>query len=206
MIIECFGLPGVGKSTIAAGLAARLPAELVGITGRRELLALNLRAFLRHPVGYVRRTLWAFHEPGSRDLQLYKLRYVFLPRNATVEKAARYPLAVVDEGHLSNILSAFESPLSESRLLAELRRLALPDLALRVTLPHEERKRRLERRGHHSRSSEPGAYHERWESAMEMNSEQLVRVLPRLGVRCLDVDGELPIDELVTSVREALTR
>ena len=53
----------------------------------------------------------------------------------------------VDEGQVSNILSAFEQPLSEGRTVADLGHLELPDLVLRVTAPDEERARRLEARG-----------------------------------------------------------
>ena len=54
---------------------------------------------------------------------------------------------MVDEG-FSNLLSAFEEPLRESRLLAELRLLDLPEVLVHVTLAQTERKRRLETRGH----------------------------------------------------------
>jgi thymidylate kinase len=206
MIIECFGLPGAGKTTIAAQLAARLPAELVGVQGRRELIRFNLRALRRHPLKYIRRTARAFHEPSSRELQLYKLRYIFLRRNALVEKARSSPIAIVDEGHVSNILSAFEHSLAEHRMLRELRHLDLPDLALRVALPTAERKGRLEKRGYFSRSSERDEYLRRWEQAMEANSALLEQLLPTVGVRCVAVDGNMPADTVHSSVIEALAR
>jgi shikimate kinase len=43
VIIECFGLPGAGKTTIATGLAARLSIEQIWLDGRRDLIALNVR-------------------------------------------------------------------------------------------------------------------------------------------------------------------
>jgi len=204
MIIECFGLPGTGKTTIAAQLAARLQAELVAVESRRELIGFNLRAFLHHPIKYVRRTARAFHEQGNRELQLYKLRYIFLRRNALVEKARGYPLAIVDEGHVSNILSAFEQPLPEHRMLRELRQLDLPDLAVRVTLPPRERKLRLEKRGYFSRSSEPDEYLRRWEQAMDANGLLLERLLPAAGVRCIGIDGKMSIDTVHSAVTDAL--
>jgi hypothetical protein len=206
MIIECFGLPGAGKSTIAGQLAARLPAELVALEGRRELIVLNLRSLLRHPLRYLRRTARAFHEDGGRQLQIYKLRYIFLRRNALVEKARAYPLAIVDEGHVSNILSAFERPLHKDRLMRELRLLDLPDLALRVMLPTDERKLRMEKRGYFSRSSQSEAYLRRWEEAMEANSALLEQLLPTVGVRSVAVDGNMPADTVHSWVIEALAR
>lgn len=71
MIIECFGLPGAGKTTMPKGLAARLSIEEIWLDGRRDLMALNLGAPLRHPVKYAgpaRST-----SPSSRRLQHYKL-------------------------------------------------------------------------------------------------------------------------------------
>jgi 2-phosphoglycerate kinase len=205
VIIECFGLPGTGKTTIAMGLAARLSVEPVWVAGRRELVELNLRALLRHPVKYARRTARAFSEPGSRSLQYYKLRYIFLYRNAIAEKARRPGMAIVDEGHVSNILSAFERPLSEGRMLAELGHLELPDLVLRVTMPDEERKRRLLSRGYFSRSGEGEEYLRRWELAMRANEELVARLLPRLGVLCAHVDGRATVDAVHSAVRTALS-
>ena len=205
MIIECFGLPGTGKTTIARELAARLSFDPIWVEGRRELVALNLRALLRHPVRFTRRTARAFHEPGRPGLQYYKLRHIFLSRNAIVEKARRSGTVFVDEGQVSNILSAFEEPLSEARILSELRHLELPDLLLRVTLAEEERKRRLQARGHVSRSSEGTDYLERWELAMRANEELVAQVLPRLGVVCVRIDGAAPIDAVYPVVRQAMS-
>jgi thymidylate kinase len=204
MIIECFGLPGTGKTTIAAQLAARLQADLVAVEGRRELIWFNIRSLFRHPLKYFRRTARAFHERESRDLQYYKLRYIFLRRNALVEKARTYPLAIVDEGHVSNILSAFNEPLSENRMLKELRHLELPDVLLRVTLPKRERQMRLQKRGYFSRSSESEEYLLRWEKAMEANDELLERLLSGLAVRCIHVDGETSVDSLHSEIRAAI--
>jgi thymidylate kinase len=205
VIIECFGLPGAGKTTIATGLAARLSIEQIWLDGRGDLIALNVRALLRHPVRYGRRTARAFHEPGSPRLQYYKLRHIFLYRNAIVEKARRRRLVIVDEGQVSNILSAFEQPLSESRTVAELGHLELPDLVLRVTAPDEERARRLEARGYFSRSSEGDEYLRRWEHAMCANEAMVARVLPRLGVPCVRVDGRASIDEVHSDVLAAMS-
>jgi broad-specificity NMP kinase len=204
VIIECYGLPGAGKTTIAKGLAARLSIEEIWLDGRRDLITLNARALLRHPVKYARRTARAFHEPGSPRLQYYKLRHIFLYRNAIVEKARRRPMVIVDEGQVSNILSAFERPLSESRTHAELSQLELPDLVLRVTAPDEERARRLQERGYFSRSSEGEEYLRRWELAMVANEATVARVLPRLGVPCLPVDGRASIDDVHSDVLAAM--
>ena len=205
VIIECIGLPGAGKTTIATGLAARLSSEEIWLDGRRDLIVLNLRALLRHPVKYARRTTRAFHEPGSLSLQYYKLRHIFLYRNAIVEKARRRRVVIVDEGQVSNILSAFERPLSERRTVAELENLELPDLVLRVTAPDEERARRLQERGYFSRSSEGQEYLRRWEHAMRANEAMVARVLPRFGVPCVPVDSRASIDEVHSDVLAAMS-
>jgi broad-specificity NMP kinase len=205
VIIECFGLPGAGKTTIARGLAARLSIEEIWLDGRRDLIALNLEALLRHPVKYGRRTARAFHEPAGRRLQYYKLRHIFLYRNAIVEKARHRAVVIVDEGQVSNILSAFERPLSESRTISELGHLELPDLVLRVTAPDEERARRLDARGYFSRSSEGEDYLRRWELAMRANEAMVARVLPGLGVPCVPVDDRSSIDDVYSDVLEAMS-
>ena len=122
-----------------------------------------------------------------------------------MEKARRPGMVIVDEGHVSNILSAFERPLSEGRMLAELGHLELPDLVLRVTLPDEERTRRLLSRGYFSRSGEGEEYLRRWELAMRANEELVARLLPRLGVLCVHLDGRATIDAVHSAVRTALS-
>jgi hypothetical protein len=101
-------------------------------------------------------------QPG---LQYYKLRHIFLYRNAIVEKARR-------------------------------RRLVRPD---------EERARRLEARGYFSRSSAWDEDLRRWEHAMRANEAMVARVLLRLGVPCVPVDGRASIDEVHSDVLAAMS-
>jgi thymidylate kinase len=199
LIIECVGLSGTGKSTAAAALAARLAAERVDVDGRREIIGLNLRALLRHPLKYVRRTSRALNRRESSDIRRYLLRHVFLQRNAVAEKARRYSLAIVDEGHLSNVFSAFEKPLTEHQLVREIKSFDVPDLVLRFTLPEEERKKRLEQRGYFVGSDEP-EYLLRWERAMLANEVLLAELLERLQIPCITVDADVSIETVAAKI------
>jgi dephospho-CoA kinase len=209
MIIECVGMSGTGKSTAAAALAARLSAERVDVDGRGEIIRLNLHAFIRHPWKYVRRTGRTLTRRESGDIRRYLLRHVFLQRNAVVEKARTYSIAIVDEGHLSNIFSAFEQPLTDHQLLREIRSFDLPDVVVRFTLPEDERKKRLEQRGYFVASDEP-EYLLRWERAMLANDAMLAESLERLQVPCIQVDEGVSIETLTAKlddvVRSAGTR
>lgn len=204
MIIELYGLPGTGKSTIAAKLASLLKGEIIRIERRKDFIWFNILSFLRHPLKFVKRTALAFHEGGRRELLYYKFIKIFLHRNAVVEKARRYPVAIVDEGHLGNILSAFEKPLSQEMLLKEMENLEFPDIVLRFTLPEEERKIRLKNRGFFSRASESKEYHLRWEKAMYANDQLLVMLLPTLPIKYIHVDQHISVDTLCIKLKEQL--
>jgi hypothetical protein len=206
MIIELYGLPGTGKSTIAAKLATLLKGEIIRIERRKDFIWFNLLSFRRHPLKFLKRTVRAFYEGGSRELLYYKFIKIFLHRNAVVEKARRYPVAIVDEGHVGNILSAFEKPLSQEILLKEIDNLELPDILLRFTLPEAERKIRLKNRGFVSRSSESQEYHLRWEKAMYANDQLLIMLLSTLPIKYIHVDQYITVDELYIKLKEQLPR
>jgi hypothetical protein len=75
----------------------------------------------------------------------------------------------------------------------------------RLVRPDEERARRLEARGYFSRSSEWDEYLRRWEHAMRANEAMVARVLLRLGVPCVPVDGRASIDEVHSDVLAAMS-
>ncbi|BAY12811.1 hypothetical protein [Calothrix sp. NIES-2098] len=204
MIIELYGLPGTGKSTNAAKLASLLKGRIIRIERRRDFIWFNILSFLRHPLKFLKRTVRAFYEGGSKELLYYKFIKIFLYRNAVVEKARTYPIAIVDEGHLGNILSAFEKPLSKEILLKEIDCFELPDVLLRFTLPEDERKMRLKNRGFVSRSSESEEYHRRWEQAMCVNDQLLVMLLPTLPIKYIHVDRDMTVDALYIKLQEQL--
>ncbi len=196
MIIECYGLPGTGKSTIAVELSSLLPGTVIRIERRKDFIWFNVLSFLKHPLKFIRRTVCVFYDNRNLGLLYYKLVRVFLYRNAVVEKARKYSLAIVDEGHLANILSGFEEPLSPEMLLKEIDNLELPDILLHFKLPEHERKLRLENRGFIPRNTEPQEYHQRWEKAMLANEQLFVKIVNMLPVIYICVDQHTTADVL----------
>ncbi|QIR40361.1 hypothetical protein HCG51_29050 [Tolypothrix sp. PCC 7910] len=204
MIIELYGLPGTGKSTIATKLEYLLRGRIVRIERRKDFICFNLLSFLRHPIKFFNRTVRAFYESGNKSLLYYKFIKIFLYRNAVVEKAKRYPVAIVDEGHLGNILSAFEQPISPEMLIKEIKNLEIPDIVVHFTLPEAERQIRLKNRGFVPRDSESEDYHRRWIKAMLANDQLLAMLLPTLPIQYIHVEQHMTVDELYILLQEKL--
>ena len=143
MIIELFGLPGAGKSTLARSLESSGEVSRVRIGSRSELLLLNLLFFVRHPIRSVLLLSYIIRYTGSLALFYTKFMNLFLEHNAKYEKARKQEgKAVIDQGYFQNLLSLFEHPMSEAVLSRYARLLPKPDELWVCVVSEEQRQRR----------------------------------------------------------------
>ena len=54
MIIEIYGLPGAGKTTLAKKMASEFNIPLIKIRGKTELFFYNLLYFFLHPAAFLK--------------------------------------------------------------------------------------------------------------------------------------------------------
>lgn len=163
MITELFGLPGSGKTTLANKMVADEGYTVVSVTNRRELLWLNLRYLLRHPVNFF--VTLGYIVANSSDLSMlyYKFMNFFLDVNARYQKACRHPKAVLDQGYFQNILSVFEHEINAGALRRYMRFLLKPDKLMVLEAQRMPSYGWRERRGR--------AYFEQWQKVMRKNYE-----------------------------------
>ncbi len=171
MIIELFGLPATGKTTIAKILHQEGDFQHVKIRGPIEIIWFNLLFCLKHPLVAFQIFTQVYKSPRH-------FFNFFLYRNAKYEKALKYKAAVIDEGLFQNLLSVLEKPVDRDRLLTLAQNLPKPDLLVIVEISTEERQQRIHRRGTLVRANREYFY------------EEFLKILPALKLNYLKVDAQ----------------
>ena len=184
MIIELFGLPGSGKSTLARTLESGGKAKRIRITSRRELLWRSVFYVFGHPYSAFAQLCYLLRYSGSPRLFYMKFMNLFLQHAAKYQKArSTRGTVVVDQGHLQNLLSLFEHPMSEVAIARYARFLSCPDELWICRTGEEERVRRLAAReyggGNEGRSPAPLVENFR-------TAEKVIRSTPGLSVRTIE--------------------
>lgn len=148
MIIELFGLPGAGKSTLARALESTGRVRRIRIESKGELLWRSAVYAFGHPLDALMQLSYLIRYAGSPERYYTKFMNLFLQHAAKYQKARSAPgTAVVDQGHLQNLLSLFEHSLSHDELMHYLKFLPKPDQVWVCEASDEERERRLQARG-----------------------------------------------------------
>lgn len=205
MVVELFGLPGSGKTTLAKHLAESL-GKPVRVESRIGLVGYSLLFLLRYPARTwtTLRQIWL--ESPSRQLAELKLNNTFLHHNARYLVARRRGFGVIDQGHFQNLLSVFERPLSALELKSYLRWLPRPDLLLVLELDGATRQARLAERGYAAREQFGTEYVQRWQSAVEANFRLFRSLLPQLDIPYELVPADGSPEEVAARAREAIRR
>ncbi|MBI3573834.1 glycosyltransferase [Candidatus Kaiserbacteria bacterium] len=149
MIVELFGLPGSGKTTLAKSFAEE-GAIAVPAADRAGVINENILFILRHPFRALR--LFSFilvH--ASTQYRFLLLANLFFAANAKYMRAHRVSkrgqIAVIDQGHFQTFLSLFDGAPHDS-VLKELMHIVLkPDVLLILDVSKGERDRRTTERG-----------------------------------------------------------
>lgn len=130
MIIEFFGTPGAGKSTLIRALLIDIPHMMEARANNRLDIALHaIRFALRHPrdFGYWISQVW-IHSGG-----LLRYKSGLLLRACAAEMKARdkhASIVCIDEGLLQRVLSIFEIALTPAQMERALSHIPMPNGAI----------------------------------------------------------------------------
>jgi hypothetical protein len=189
MVIELAGVPGAGKTTFAKRLAKMMGWKRVRIDGNGELYWYNFLFLLRHPVNALRQMVWLLSYRGERRRWRTKFMNLYLVRNARWMKARRMNQAIIDQGHLQNIVSLFNEAMSPDVIGAYLSLLPKPDHALIFAIPPQIAEMHMKRRGYGVREELDASARQRWLAAAHVNVGILWSIIRKAGVAAELIDG-----------------
>ena len=207
MIIELFGLPGVGKTTFDRSCKN---VDHIYIQTRRELFYWAGLFFIMHPYKSLVQLFYILKNSPSQKILYMKIMNMFLRKNALVAKAGRSKsdCVLIDEGHVQNILSMFEEKVSEETISRFIKCLVVPDHVLVLELDDTLRRSRLDERTHSIRPHLDKSYRTAWHEVLVDNYARTLNALSRasLSYTIVDVGSESTLENFLKSPCEALLK
>ncbi len=179
MIVELLGMPGSGKSTWARALEAEGKWVRVRIQSRLELCLYAGLFLIRHPVSAWKQWCYLFRFRGASSLWYTKFMNLYVMHHAKYMKASMMSHAVLDQGHLQNLLSLFDGDVSLEVVREYLAILPRPDLVLLFDTSSHVCRERVALRTHRPRHSLMNdASYDAWMTANEARFLALRELLP----------------------------
>lgn len=170
MIVELFGLPGSGKTTIARSFA-KDGAVVVPAQSFFDIAGEGFIFLACHPMRAVRFFFFVFRNAPIqyRALLLTNLFFASVAKYARAKRLSRRGgIVVIDQGPFQTFLSLFEEDPSETALRKLLSILPKPDILIALSVSEEERVKRIEKRG---RAVRPSAGEAVYPRALKLFSE-----------------------------------
>jgi deoxyadenosine/deoxycytidine kinase len=204
MIIEFYGLPGAGKTTVSQKIAARSEFKIIKIRGKKELFWYNFLYLVKHPVNFVVTLYYLAVNSSSWPIFYYKFTNTFLHHNAKYQKALRYPKAILDQGYFQNVLSVFEKPVGADFFLKYSKFLLKPDKLIILNLPPDDILKRIGERGYMARERFGQKYFGKWLEAVKENNRIFLENLDKLGIDYVIVDVGQSADDICGEISNIL--
>lgn len=206
MIIELYGLPCSGKTTLAKEIVKKTDFKIVKIRNKKELFYFNLLFLIKHPIKFFKLLFFVISNSISKPkLFYYKLMNCFFDYNAKCQKALRYKNAILDQGYFQNIVSLFEKPITFTTLRKY--KSSLPfvsDQLIIVDTFSDKIEKRIKRRGI-SRDKFGKKYVKKWLKIIKVNHHFFKNNIDNLNINSLVIstgqDKENLIREFLNSAK-----
>lgn len=200
MIIEFYGLPGAGKTTIAQKLEEKAGFKIVKIKNKKELILFNILFLLKHPLRFFVLLYYVINNSTGLKEFYYKFMNAFLTSNAKYQKAKKYKKAIIDQGYFQGILSIFNEKISLDKLNKYLNFILRPKKLFIFDLSLENMKLRTTSRGYFGRENFGKEYSEKWIETIINNNALIKKELPSISQNFLLINANQNIDEVYSKI------
>lgn len=182
MILEFYGLPGSGKTTLSEQIAREIDFRIVKIKNNKELFYYNFLFLVKHPIDFFITLFFIFLNSSDLRILYSKLANGFLHVNAKYQKALNYERAIIDQGYFQNIISIFDKEMDRDKIIFYSKFILKPDKLIFLDANHRLREERLKGRGYFPRKNFGSGYYENWLKVIEKNNEIFKNSLNYLNI------------------------
>ena len=184
MIIELFGLPGSGKTTLAHMMHQQYGWNLVPPLSRAVLLWYSLLFFLSYPLFCII-TVWYIVQ--QKKWIYLKIMNVFLQHNAAYMYAAREPKSiwVFPEGHRQQMIALFEQVISKEKIDGYLKRMPPITCIVLLDIDHSSLETRILQRGYFAREFASKAYIQSWKNHIYRMFQTYSQLIEQQQIPCI---------------------
>ncbi|OGZ34767.1 MAG: hypothetical protein A2174_02380 [Candidatus Portnoybacteria bacterium RBG_13_41_18] len=201
MIIELFGLPGAGKTTLARELAQNYGFVAVKVSGFGELIILNFIFLFENPIKFIAGLYFIL--TNSKNFY-YKVMNCFFQHNAKFQKAKRMENAVIDQGHFQNLLSVLENAVSFGKMEKYAGFFPKPDKLIVLNVEPDLAQARLSQRGWTPRQSLGKQYLTQWSLVIGQNYRTFLDNIDKFDVAYSIIDAFKTPSEILTETMNAI--
>ena len=189
MLIELYGLPGSGKTTLARKIAKEKGYKIIKIRLKRELFFYNLIFLIKHPYKFFVQLFYLINNSNNFKIFYFKLMNTFLDYNAKYQKAKKYKNAILDQGYFLNVFAVFDEAQTAEKIKKYLNYLLKPDLLIILDIPFSLSQERAKNRGYFARENFSEEYRKKWQQAVENNDELFLNIIDSFSVNYVKIDG-----------------